>query len=301
MSMLPAPYIRADRSTASVMTAVCVALVPPSVAAIYVFGIQAALRLTIGVLTACAADRLSGFRSAFDGSAAVTGWILTLSCPVGTPLWLLMLGSLFAVFVMRDAFGGIGNNLFNPAMAARAVMLAIFPAQLTGYTTTDALSSATPLATVNAALTWENLLPRLIGTTGGSMGETSALMIVLGAVWLLARRIIRWQVPILSLLGFSIVSLLTTGHILLPLLSGSILFGVVYIFTDYTGKPTTPLGEGMFALGIGITVALLRAYGRYPEGVCFAVLLWNLLTPLIERLTAPRIYGRKPYGRKQRI
>lgn len=293
MSTLAAPYIRADRSTASIMTAVCVSLVPPSVAAIYVFGWQAALRLVTGLLAACAADRLSGVRRPFDGSAAVTGLVLTLSCPVGTPLWLLILGAVFAVFITRDAFGGIGNNLFNPAMAARAVMLAVFPAQLTGYTVPDALSAATPLATIDTALTWDTVLPRVIGTTGGSMGETSALMIALGAVFLLIRRVIRWQVPVLSLLGFSAVSLLTTGHIALPLLSGSILFGAVYIFTDYTGKPTTPLGEALFAFGVGVTVALLRAYGRYPEGVCFAVLLWNLLTPLIERLTTPHIYGRK--------
>ncbi len=290
---LIAPYIRANRTTDSLMATVCVALVPPSVAAVYVFGWQAALRLIVGLLAACAADRLGGIRRPLDGSAAVTGLILTLSCPVGTPLWLLALGAVFAVFVMRDAFGGIGNNLFNPAMAARAVMLSVFPAHLSGYATPDAISTATPLSSAATYPASDTLLPRLIGTTNGSLGETSALMILLGAVWLLARRVIRPQVPILSLIGFSIVSVLTTGHIVLPLLSGSILFGAVYIFTDYTGKPTTPLGEGLFAFGVGVTVALLRAYGRYPEGVCFAVLLWNLLTPLIERLTAPHIYGRK--------
>lgn len=290
---LTAPYIRGNRTTASIMTAVCVALVPPSVAAVYVFGWQAVLRLIVGPLAACAGDRLCGIRRPFDGSAVVSGWILTLSCPVGTPLWLLAIGAVFGVFVMRDAFGGIGNNLFNPAMAARAVMLTVFPAHLSGYATPDAISTATPLSSAAAPPTLDTLLPRLIGTTNGSLGETSALMILLGAVWLLARRVIRLQVPLLSLLGFSIVSVLTTGHIVLPLLSGSILFGAVYIFTDYTGKPTTPLGEGLFAFGIGVTTALLRAYGRYPEGVCFAVLLWNLLTPLIEQLTAPHIYGRK--------
>ncbi|MBQ7037843.1 MAG: RnfABCDGE type electron transport complex subunit D [Clostridia bacterium] len=290
---LAAPYVRADRTTASLMTTVCVALVPPSVAAVYVFGFAAAVRLIVGLLTAFVADRLSGIHRPFDGSAAVTGLILTLSCPVGTPLWLLALGSVFAVFVMRDAFGGIGNNLFNPAMAARAVMLTVFPTHLGGYTTPDALSTATPLSSAHATPTLDTLLPRLIGTTNGSLGETSALMILLGAIWLIARRVVRWQVPVLSLLGFSIVSLLTTGHLILPLLSGSILFGAVYIFTDYTGKPTTPFGEGLFAFGVGATAALLRIYGRYPEGVCFAILLWNLLTPLIEQLTAPHIYGRK--------
>lgn len=288
-----APFLRADRTTASIMTDVCIALVPPAIAAVYVFGWQAAVRLAVGVGAACVADRLFSFRRPFDKSALVTGLILTLSCPVGTPLWLLVFGTVLAVFVIRDAFGGIGNNLFNPAMAARAIMLTVFPAQLSGYALPDALSSATPLAISGNTPTVPTVLPLIIGTVGGSLGETSALMIALGAVWLLVRRVIRWQVPFLSLLGFSAVSLLTTGHIVLPLLSGSILFGAVYIFTDYTGKPTTPLGECVFATGVGVTVALLRAYGRYPEGVCFAVLIWNGLTPLVERLTVPHIYGRK--------
>lgn len=293
MSSLDAPHIRSGSTTASIMTAVCISLVPPSVAAVYVFGFQAAIRLFVGTLAACAAERLYNVRRPFDGSAAVTGLILTLSCPVGTPLWLLVLGCVFAVFVMRDAFGGIGNNLFNPAMAARAVMLLVFPTALTGYTAPDTISAATPLSSAYTAPALDTVLPRVIGTTGGSMGETSALMIALGAVWLLVRRVIRLQVPLLALFGFSVISFVTTGHIVMPLLSGSILFGAVYIFTDYTGKPTPPLGEGFFAFGVGATTALFRTYGRYPEGVCFAILLWNLLTPLIERLTAPHIYGRK--------
>ena len=293
MTASAAPFIRVERSTASIMTTVCISLVPPSVAAVYLFGWEAALRIVVGITGAYFADRLSGFRRPFDGSAIVTGLILVLSCPVGTPLWLLAFGAVFSIFVMRDAFGGIGNNLFNPAMAARAVMLTVFPNELIGYALPDALSSATPLASVSTPPTWNTLLPLIVGTVNGSMGETSALMIGLGCVWLLVRRVIRWQVPFFSLLGFSVFSFLTTGYVVMPLLSGSILFGAVYIFTDYTSKPATLLGEGIFAFGVGATIALLRDSGRYPEGVCFAILFWNVLTPLIERVTVPHIYGRK--------
>lgn len=288
----PAPYLRAKHTTGDVMLTVCLSLIPPSVAAVYVYGMAAVVRLLLGTLTACAADRLTRFRTPFDGSAAVTGLIVTLSCPAGIPLWLLTLGCAAAILVFRDAFGGIGNNLFNPAMAVRAVLLSVFPSQLTGYAV-DALTTATPLATVAEPPTLSNVLPRIVGTTSGSMGETSALMIALGAALLLYRRIIRPTVPLLSLAAFALTSWLTVGHVLLPLLSGSILFGAVYIFTDYTGKPTTRVGELVFAVGVGATTALFRAYSRYPEGVCLAVLLWNLLTPLLERVTHPHIYGRK--------
>ena len=288
-----APYLRVSRTTFSVMTHVCIALVPPCVAAVYVFGWQAAVRIALSVAVACAADRLCCHGKRFNSAAVVTGLLLTLSLPVGIPLWLLAAGCVFAVCVMRDAFGGIGNNLFNPAMAARAVLLTVFPAHLTGYTSPDAVSAATPLATAASAADLSSVLPLLVGTVGGSMGETSALMILLGAVWLFCHRIIRWRIPVFSLLSFAAFSLITAGHVVKPLLSGSILFGAVYIFTDYTGKHTTPKGEILFAIGVGATTALLRAFGHYPEGVCFAVLLWNLLTPLLESATVPHLIKRR--------
>lgn len=286
------PYLRARRRTLAIMSDVCIALVPPATAAVWFFGLRALWMLLTATAAAFLADRLSAFlhrtEYPFDGSAVVTGLILALSCPAGTSLPLLAVVCAVAVLLFRDAFGGIGSNIFNPAMAARAVLLTVFPAYLSGYSLPDAFSSATPLSGGNPTL------PLLIlGRVGGSIGETSVPMLFLGAGYLLYRRVIRWTVPVLSLSTFALVILLCGGDVIRQVLSGSILFGAVYIFTDYTGRPTTPVGEILFAVGVGALTALLRVFGTYPEGVCFAVLTMNLLTPLIEQYTRPRVYGTK--------
>lgn len=290
------PYLRARRRTAAIMTDVCVALIPPAVASVWFFGIRAVWMLLTAVAVSFLTDRVSArfYRVAhpFDGSALVTGMILALSCPVGTPLWLLAVMCAVAIAVFRDAFGGIGANIFNPAMAARALLLTVFPAYLADYTLPDAVSSATPLSGGDTAL-----VPLFFGRVGGSMGETSAMLILLGAGYLLVRRVIRWQIPVLSIAAFALVIALGGGDVPRQILSGSLLFGAVYIFTDYTGSPTTPLGEMLFAAGAGALTAALRLWGRYPEGVCFAILIMNLLTPLLDRFTRPRVYGTK---RKER-
>lgn len=284
------PFLRNPRRTPIVMGDVCISLIPPCVSAVYFFGIRAVWMLIVAVGTAILVDRLSArlrhTTYPFDFSAVVTALILALSCPAGIPLWLLCVMTITAIAVFRNAFGGIGVNLFNPAMAARAVLITVFPAYLSGYTLPDAVATATPLSDGNVSLTH-----LIIGRVGGSIGETSVLMIALGCGWLLYRRVIRWQVPVLSIAAFAVVSVLCGNDVVRQLISGSILFGAVYIFTDYTGRPTTPLGEVVFAVGVGVLTALLRSFGRYPEGVCFAVLTMNLLTPLIEHYTRPHVYG----------
>lgn len=290
------PYLRNDRRTAAIMGDVCVSLTPPAVAAIWFFGIRALWMLLTAIIASFVTDRLSsrlrGSTHPFDCSALVTGIILALSCPVGTPLWLVAVMCVVAIAVFRDAFGGIGANLFNPAMASRALLLTVFPTYLAGYALPDAVSSATPLSGGDTAL-----LPLFFGRVGGSIGETSAVLILLGAGYLLVRRVIRWQIPVLSVAAFALIIAAGGGDVPRQILSGSLLFGAVYIFTDYTGSPTTPLGEMLFAIGAGALTAVLRLWGRYPEGVCFAILTMNLLTPLLDRCTRPRVYGTK---RKER-
>lgn len=290
------PYLRNDRRTSSIMGDVCISLTPPAVAALWFFGIRALWMLLTAIIASFVTDRLSSRlrRSThpFDFSALVTGIILALSCPVGTPLWLVAVMCVVAIAVFRDAFGGIGANLFNPAMAARALLLTVFPAYLAGYGLPDAVSSATPLSGGETAL-----LPLFFGRVGGSIGETSAALILLGAGYLLVRRVIRWQIPVLSVAAFALVIAAGGEDIPRQILSGSLLFGAVYIFTDYTGSPTTPIGELLFAVGAGALTAVLRLWGRYPEGVCFAILIMNLLTPLLDTCTRPRVYGTK---RKER-
>ena len=291
-----APFLRSDNDTLTVMTDVGIALIPPSAAAIRYFGLRAFELLLIALLTSLAADRIAAvFRHnarRFDGSALISGWILALSCPPRTPPALLALLCLLTVWLFREAFGGIGRNLFNPAMAARAVLLTVFPAHATGYALSHAVSSATPLTDASlplSALFW--------GRVGGSIGETSVPMLLLGGGYLLARRVIPLKAPLLSLGAFAAVTALGGGDVLRGLMSGSILFASIYIFTDYTGRPTTRVGEALFAVGCGALTALLRLYGRYPEGVCFAVLLMNLLTLPLEECTHPRVYG---YRRKEK-
>lgn len=290
------PYLRAHRHNRAIMDDVCIALIPPSIAAMWFFGLRALWMLLTAITAAFLTNRLSArlhnYPHPFDASAIVTGMILALSCPAGTPLWLLAVMSAVSVGIFRDAFGGIGYNLFNPAMAARALLLTVFPAYLSGYSLPDAVSGATPLT----GGTSDPIL-LLFGQVNGSIGETSAVLIFFGGGYLLMRRVIRWQIPVLSVAAFSLVMAVNGENVLQQVLSGSVLFGAVYIFTDYTGSPTTPIGEAVFAIGAGAITAALRLWGRYPEGVCFAVLMMNLLTPLWDRLTRPRVYGTK---RKER-
>ena len=291
------PYLRRKRSTAGIMGDVCLALLPPSVAAVYFFGPGAALRLALGIAACMTADAFTPRRlhgAPPDGAAAVTGLIFTLSCPVGIPFWLLILLCFAAIWVVREPFGGIGSNLFNPAMGARALLLLLFPALMGGYTA-DGVSAATPLS-VTAPDTVQ-LLQWTVGRRSGSMGETSLLMIAAGYGVLVWRRVVRPYIPLITLAAFAAVIAVGGGNVVTHLLSGSIAFGAVYIFTDYASRPATPWGEVLFAAGAGALTALFRLYGRYPEGVCFAALAMNAAAPLLERLTVPRVYG----TRKERV
>lgn len=290
-----APFLRTDTDTLSVMADVGIALIPPSVAAIWFFGLRAFELLLTALITALVADRVTAVlrRRAhpFDGCALVSCWILALSCPPRIPPALLSLLCLLAVWLFRDAFGGVGRNLFNPAMTSRAALLTVFPTYATGYALTDITSAATPLSGETPPL---SLL--VFGRVGGSLGETSVPMLLLGGGYLLFRRIISLRTPLLSLVAFTAVTAIGGENVLRQLASGSILFASFYIFTDYTGRPTTPLGESLFAVGCGALTALFRMYGRYPEGVCFAVLAMNLLALPLEEWTHPRVYG---YRRKE--
>lgn len=299
-----APHIRRGRTTFAVMLDVLIALVPPAVAALYVFGTRALLLLAVTMAGCAAAQWLClALRKGgeFDGSALVTGALLALSLPVGTPLWAGAAAGIFAIAVIKEAFGGIGHNLFNPAMAARGLLLAAFPSLLTGYARPDAVSSATPLSTIGAPGGPAEWLPMLVGTENGSMGETSALLILIGGAYLVLRGVVRLRVPMTCLGAFAAVTWvfggehgLFTGNVVASLLSGGLMLGAFYMVTDFTTKPTTFLGELLFAGGVGILTAVLRIWGPYPEGVCFAILLMNLIAPLLEYLTRPRVYGLKP-------
>ena len=285
------------------MLDVLIALVPSAIAAVYVFGTRALLLLTVTMAAAAVAQWLCLMvrkGGEFDGSALVTGALLALSLPVGTPLWAAAAAAVFAIAVVKEAFGGIGHNLFNPAMAARGLLLVAFPTLLSGYARPDAVSSATPLSGIGTPGGPAEWLPMLVGTENGSMGETSVLLLLVGGVYLYLRGAIRLRVPMTCLGVFAAVTWvfggdygLFTGNVVAGLLSGGLMLGAFYMVTDFTTKPTTFLGELLFAGGVGALTAVLRIWGPYPEGVCFAILLMNLTVPLLEYLTRPRVYGLK--------
>ena len=299
-----APHIRRGRTTSAIMLDVLIALTPSVVAAVYVFGVRALLLLTVTMAASAAAQWLClALRKGgeFDGSALVTGALLALSLPAGTSLWAAAAAGVFAVAIVKEAFGGIGHNLFNPAMAARGLLLVAFPTLLTGYTRPDAVSSATPLSGIGSPGGPAEWLPMLTGTENGSMGETSALLLLVGGIYLVLRGVIRLRIPMTCLGTFAAVMWvfggergLFTGNVVAQLLSGGLMLGAFYLVTDFTTKPTTFLGELLFAGGVGALTAVLRIWGPYPEGVCFAILLMNLTVPLLEYLTRPRVYGLRP-------
>lgn len=292
-----APHIRRDKTTRTIMADVLIALVPVMAFSIWLFGMDAAWLLLVTMAAASLAEwaclALRREKGYFDGSALVTGALLALSLPAGTALWAAALAGAFATVVVKQLFGGIGHNLFNPAMAGRALLMLAIPQTMTGFAALDATSSATPLATLDK----NSLSSMLVGLENGSMGETSALLLILGGAYLYLRGTIRLRLPLTYLGAFALLvwalggAYPFTGPVVAHVLSGSVMMGAFFIITDYTTKPTTALGEILYGLGAGALTALLRLYGPWPEGVCFAVLLMNLAAPVIEYLTRPRVYG----------
>ena len=238
-----------------------------------------------------------------DWSAVVTGVLLAFNLPPAVPLWLPAIGSAIAIALVKQAFGGLGHNFMNPALAARAILLAAWPVHMTAWfqAGTDAISTATPLAILKGLEGSIEQLPSLweiiIGTPWGCIGETSNLALLLGAAYLLFRRIINWRIPF-TFIGT--VALLTwiigprglfTGNGIYHIFSGGLILGAFFMATDYSSSPVTPKGQIIMGIGCGILTSIIRIFGGYPEGVSYSILLMNIATPLIDRYTMPRIYG----------
>lgn len=331
------PFITQGVTTPSIMRDVLWALFPVVLASLWFFGASALLVLaasSMGALVtewvcnpAATAGGYSQRKPAWyrrgaslrDGSALVTGLLLGLTLPPAFPLWMAFLGGVVAIGLGKIVWGGLGNNLFNPALVGRAFLQAAFPTAITTWTApgggllqlpsatlaaplmqaqVDAATAATPLGLMKfqQQLTPYNEL--IIGNTSGSLGETSGLAILLGGAYLLYRRSIDWRIPTgiaITAAGFaSLLFLLDAGRFPDPvflLFSGSLLFGAVYMATDPTTSPLTPVGTWLFAAGIGVLVVLIRAFGGLPEGVMYAILLMNAATPLISHYTQPRVFG----------
>ena len=295
------PHIHSGRSTMGIMRDVILSLCPAAIAGVIIFGLRALLVMAVCVSSCIILEALFNLivkkeQTIGDLSAAVTGLLLALNLPANIPIWQCIVGSLFAIVIVKGLFGGIGCNLVNPAITARVFMLISFGSMTTQAfpTIVDTVSSATPLAQMMAG---ENirLSDLFFGITGGAIGETCTLALLLGFLYLLVRRVITWHIPVSFIGSVFLLSFFAEGMDLMKalamILSGGLLLGAIFMATDYVTSPPTPLGKIIFGLGAGILTFLIRYFGIYPEGVSFAILLMNILNPYIEALTARRVFG----------
>lgn len=294
-------------STARMMRDVLIALAPVVATSIWYYRTAAILQLGVCLVTALAAEslacRLRG-RSVplTDGSAAITAVILALSLPPQLPLYATALGALVAILLGKSAFGGLGYNIFNPAMVGRAFLMACFPAAMTSWTTpivVHATTEATPLAAAKFSGQIAEVTPLVTGAVAGSLGETSALVILLGGLWLLLRRAGDWRLSagmLLAVAGFALLESLAPGDeskmgIVRHITSGGVMLGAFFIVTDPVTSPLSKSGRWVFGVCVGLLTMVIRTWAGYPEGVMFAVLIANALTPMINRITIPRPVG----------
>ena len=297
------PHIHSGRSTAKIMRDVLIALLPATVAGVVIFGLRALLVVGVCVVSCIAFEALFCLitkkeQTVGDLSAAVTGLILALNLPANLPIWQCVIGSAFAILLVKCLFGGIGCNLVNPAIAARVFMLVSFGSMATHATpiVVDTASGATPLAEIAAGKS-PALMDLFLGTTGGAIGETCALALLVGFAYLLIRRVITWHIPVAFVGSVFLFSFFMEGFdamtALSLVLSGGLLIGAIFMATDYVTSPSTVWGKLIFGVGAGIFTFAIRYFGTYPEGVSFAILFVNILTPYIEKLTARKIFGGK--------
>lgn len=300
------PHIRSEASVNRIMLDVIIALIPACIVSVYLFGAGALQTLVLGigaaVITEWALQKLMKKPVTVDDlSAAVTGLLLALCIPPTVPWWIPIVGSFIAIAIAKFPFGGLGYNIFNPAHIGRAFLLASWPVIMTtwkwpirefpGVANLDAVTSATPLAMMKLSETATPYINLFLGNIAGSAGETSAAALLLGAVYLLYRRVISWQIPAAYLTTVIIGAIAFRQDPIFHLLAGGLILGAFFMATDYTTSPVTPRGQLIFGFGCGLLTILIRLYGGYPEGVCYSILIMNAITPLIDRYTQPRIYG----------
>ncbi|MGR8935148.1 MAG: RnfABCDGE type electron transport complex subunit D [Gammaproteobacteria bacterium] len=348
MSTIPTSgaHIKNRSQIAGIMRQVMLAVTPATAFGIYLFGWPALFLFAVTVAAALLFEALCLSLKGVavkpvlaDGSALLTGWLVAMTLPPWAPWWIGVVGAGIAIVLGKQVYGGLGQNLFNPAMLARVAILISFPIEMTtwanvapwfseqapgflaslkitfaGIDNIDAVSGATTLGFVKTEFTQNRVLPGIlkdysayldfIGWTRGSLGETSALLLSLGGLWLLYRRIISWHIPFSLMASIALLSAvmhsIDPAHYLSPLVhlnSGALVCAAFFIATDYVTSPNTPLGQILFGAGCGLFIFVIRTWGAYPEGAGFAVLLMNATTPLIDHYIRPRIYGRYRNGK----
>lgn len=307
----PSPHVHSGDSIQKNMYGVLIALIPAFLVAVYVFRLDAVIITALSVLFCMGFEYLIAKfimkkePTVFDGSAIITGVLLAFNVPSNLPIWILALGCLFAIGVVKMAFGGLGNNIFNPAIAGRIFLLISFPAQMTTWPApaTAAAVDGTSTATVLANMKYNpEALPSLqdmfLGIEAGSLGEMSALALLLGLVYLLWKRIITWHIPISIIVSVAVftgilylINPIPQYNPLIHLFSGGLMLGAVFMATDYVTSPLTKKGMLIYGVSIGLISVCIRLWGAYPEGVSFAILIMNAVTPLINTYTKPKRFG----------
>lgn len=295
LTVSSSPHIRHRDTTQGIMLDVIIALLPASVFGCLLFGLHAFLVLFTTVATAVLSEFLWNLilkkpQTVKDLSAIVTGLLLGLNLPPKTPLWIAAIGSFAAIIIVKQAFGGLGNNFANPAIAARIILLVSFPSAMTTFSepVSKIVTSATPLK--DASFT--NVKKLFFGLHSGCIGETAAFLLLVGGIYLVIRRVINPIIPVSFIGTAALLALVAGKNPLVFILSGGIMLGAVFMATDYTTSPTTPLGKLVFGIGCGALTFVIRT-GNMPEGVSYAILLMNILTPHIDTLTASKPFGAK--------
>ena len=293
LTVSSSPHIRAKHNTSSIMQSVIVALLPALAVAGYVFGMRTFLIVAICVASCVVTEAviqklMKKPITVSDWSAVVTGLLLAFNLPITAPWWMCIVGSVFAIALVKQCFGGLGHNFMNPALAARAGT-AYIPAA-------DTFTTATPLGILKEGMDLTALpsnLDMFLGINGvyGSIGEISALALLIGGIYLIVRGVISWRIPAVYLATVAILSLVFGQDPIFQLCSGGLMLGAFFMATDYVSSPSTPVGQIIFAFGCGLITMIIRMFGGYPEGVSYSILLMNVAAPLIERFTRPRIYG----------
>lgn len=307
------PHDRSHKTVRSIMLDVIIAMVPALVASVIFFGPRALLVECVSVGTCVIAEFISRVvmkrnQTIGDLSAVITGLLLAFNLPVNIPLWMVMIGAVIAIVVVKQFFGGIGQNFVNPALVGRIVLLTSFPVAMSTWTAPltwsmsnlDGLTSASPLADIHTMVSAgttpdATLIEMLIGWRAGCLGETCALAIILGGIYLIARKVISPTIPLIYIGTVAAIMLIAgkgnLSFVAYELLGGGLLLGAVFMATDYTTSPITFKGKIIFAVGCGIITSLIRIFGNLPEGVSYSIIIMNILVPLIENITLPKPFG----------
>ena len=302
------PHVRSKDTTERIMLYVIIALLPTTLFGIYNFGYRALILILVTIASCVASEWIFNKivhkkQTINDLSAVVTGLLLALNLPATLPWWEAVLGGVFAIIVVKCMFGGLGQNFMNPALGARCFLLIAFAANMTNFTI-DSYTGATPLAAMRSGDA-VNTMDMLIGRTAGTIGETSAIAILIGAIFLILMGVIDLRIPASYIITFVVFMLLFSGHgadwtyITAQLCGGGLMLGAFFMATDYVTSPITPMGQIIFGICCGIFTGLFRCFGANAEGVSFAIILSNILVPMIEKYTVPRAFGMVKEAKKQ--